>query len=76
MIQTAKRSKEAAPCTCGKQPMHVCRQDGRYHLYECPPCGVKTGKYASDALALMAWRGTYAKPQLRSVPPPPFERAA
>lgn len=56
MIQTAKRSKEAAPCTCGKQPMHVCRQDGRDHFIECPPCGIRTGKFASHVLALMAWR--------------------
>jgi hypothetical protein len=56
MIQIAKRSESAPPCSCGRQPMHVEHRAGNQHSFECPPCGVKTGKHPSQALALMAWR--------------------
>lgn len=56
MLQKATRSFSAPPCTCGLQPFHVTHFGRNLHSYECPPCGISTSKFGSDALALMKWR--------------------
>lgn len=70
-MQRAIRSMSAAPCTCGQQPMHVHHFAGNQHSFECPPCGITTGKFGTQALALMKWRqittGIEQPASLRSV---------
>mgnify|MGYP006883220846 CR=1 FL=1 len=56
MIQRARRSLTAPPCTCGLQPMHVHHLAGNRHSLECPPCGIATQAFGSEALAQMSWR--------------------
>lgn len=56
-MQRATRDPEAAACrVCGAQPLHVHHLAGDgSHSYECPPCGVATGRFPSPIIARTAW---------------------